>query len=114
MLLVILIGNTNTHTNTYNTILSLTLSRTYKIHRYSWGWKVAVRLEFLRQKRLGIYDPDSMAKISEAQTLLCSKRAQLTGLIHSRNICGGSNYLIDTSSITGIRSADASANARAA
>lgn len=73
--------------------------------------KVAVRLEFLRQKRLGIYDPDSMAKISEAQTLLCSKRAQLTGLIHSRNL--GGNYLFDIST-SRISRSDASANARAA
>ena len=33
--------------------------------------KVAIEAEQLRQTRLGIYDPDSMAKISEAQTLLC-------------------------------------------
>jgi len=69
--------------------------------------KVAVRLEQHRQTRLGIYDPDSMAKISEAQTVICSKRAQLTGLIHSRNL--GGSYLFDTNRIS-----RASTNARSA
>ena len=43
----------------------------------------AVLSEQRRQRHVGIYDPDEMASISEAESTLSRRRAGIIGLLHA-------------------------------